>query len=65
MNKILEVIDPNYRGEITQKRNVAVVIFYDGDGKILLQDRKSISSSGEEWGLFGGGIEGRRSQDSP
>ena len=39
------------------KRRVAVIIFYDEKKRILLQDRKSISKFGEEWGFFGGGIE--------
>ncbi len=37
-------------------RDVAVVALYQ-DGKVLLQDRRSISKVGEKWGLFGGGIE--------
>jgi len=32
------------------------VLFYEGD-KIILQDRKSYSKYGEEYGFFGGGIE--------
>jgi len=39
------------------KRRVAVIIFYDEKKRILLQDRRSISKFGEEWGFFGGGIE--------
>ena len=39
------------------KRRVAVVIFYDENKRILLQDRSGISKHGEEWGFFGGGIE--------
>jgi 8-oxo-dGTP diphosphatase len=38
-------------------RNVALIIFYDENKRILLQDRKGISKYGEEWGFFGGGIE--------
>ena len=37
-------------------RKVAVIIFYDKDKRILLQDRKDISKVGEEWGFFGGEI---------
>lgn len=55
--KTIKIVDPKYQGEPTQKRTVAVVIFYDENGKVLLQNRKSISKAGEEWGLFGGGIE--------
>lgn len=39
------------------KRTVAIVIFYDQKGNILLQNRKGIDKSGEEWGFFGGGLE--------
>lgn len=38
-------------------RNVALIIFYDNKGRILLQDRRGISSFGAEWGFFGGAIE--------
>ena len=38
-------------------RRVALIIFYDKQGRILLQNRKEISKYGEEWGYFGGGIE--------
>jgi mutator protein MutT len=37
-------------------RKVAVIIFYDKDNRILLQDRRGISKLGEEWGFFGGEI---------
>lgn len=38
-------------------RKVALIVFYDKEGKILLQDRQGISKYGEKWGYFGGGIE--------
>ncbi len=38
-------------------RNVALIIFYDQNKRILLQNRKGISKLGEEWGFFGGEIE--------
>jgi len=38
-------------------RSVALIIFYDQDKRILLQDRRKISKLGEEWGYFGGRIE--------
>ena len=42
-------------------RTVALIIFYDENKKILLQDRKTISKWGEEWGFFGGGlVKGRK-----
>lgn len=38
-------------------RKVALIIFYDKQGRILLQDRYGLSKHGEEWGYFGGKIE--------
>lgn len=38
-------------------RNVAIIIFYDDEKRILLQSRKGISKTGEEWGFFGGQVE--------
>jgi len=38
-------------------RKVALIVFYDRNWNILLQNRKGISKYGEEWGYFGGGIE--------
>ena len=37
-------------------RKVAVIIFYDKNKRILLQDRRGMSKVGEEWGFFGGEI---------
>ncbi len=37
-------------------RNVAIIIFYDKEKRILLQDRRGINKLGEEWGFFGGEI---------
>ena len=37
-------------------RKVAIIIFYDDKGRILLQDRRKMSKVGEEWGFFGGEI---------
>ena len=39
------------------KRNVALVLFYDNKGNILVQDRREKSRIGEEYGFFGGQIE--------
>lgn len=40
------------------KRKVSVIIFYNTQGKILLQGRSGeVSKSGEEWGFFGGSID--------
>ena len=36
---------------------VSLIIFYDSRKRILLQDRRGISKTGEEWGYFGGHIE--------
>jgi len=38
-------------------RRVALLIFFDKRRRILIQDRRSISKVGEEWGWFGGEIE--------
>lgn len=38
-------------------RKVSLIIFYDKNGRILLQDRRGISKHGKEWGYFGGHIE--------
>jgi 8-oxo-dGTP diphosphatase len=38
-------------------RNVSILIFYDEDKKVLLQNRIGIDKHGWEWGFFGGGIE--------
>jgi 8-oxo-dGTP pyrophosphatase MutT (NUDIX family) len=45
-------------------RKVSVVVFYDKNGRILLQKRSGIQSkSGEDWGFFGGGIEENESPE--
>ena len=38
-------------------RQVVMILFYDDNGKIMLQDRRKISKWGEEYGFFGGGVE--------
>lgn len=38
-------------------KQVAVVLFYNPEGFILLQDRRKISKWGEEYGFFGGTVE--------
>lgn len=40
------------------KREVALLIFYNQKEQILLQNRQTISKAGEEWGFFGGALEG-------
>lgn len=44
-------------------RRVAIIVFYDDKKRILLQDRKGISKVGEEWGFFGGEIEGNETPE--
>jgi len=39
------------------KRKVAIILFYDDKGDILLQNRRTYSKHGEEYGFFGGKIE--------
>lgn len=39
------------------RREKALIIFYNKDQQILLQNREGISKHGERWGYFGGGIE--------
>jgi 8-oxo-dGTP pyrophosphatase MutT (NUDIX family) len=41
-----------------QKKKVSIILFYDKEGNILLQDRRDISKHGEEYGFFGGHREG-------
>jgi 8-oxo-dGTP diphosphatase len=44
---------------LKQMRNVAVVILYDNDRRILLQHRtKDAPTFPDHWAFFGGGIEG-------
>ncbi len=38
-------------------RKVALIVFYDKEKRILLQDREGISKLGEKWGYFGGEID--------
>jgi 8-oxo-dGTP diphosphatase len=38
-------------------KNVSLIVFYDEDKKILLQERKGMSKFGEEWAFFGGQAE--------
>ncbi len=42
-------------------KEVAIILFYDDKGNILFQNRKKISKHGEEYGFFGGHIEGEES----
>ena len=38
-------------------KQVAIVLFYNSKGEILLQDRRAKSKWGEEYGFFGGAVE--------
>ena len=42
---------------------VAVILFYDVNGNILIQDRREKSSLGEEYGFFGGKLEGNETPE--
>src|SRR3989338_6706477 len=44
-------------------RRVSLIVFYNQEGKILLQDRRGIAKRGEHWGYFGGGIEAGESPE--
>lgn len=44
-------------------RCISVIIFYDDKKRILLHDRRGISKFGNEWGFFGGGIEGNETPE--
>jgi len=44
-------------------RKVALIVFYDKNNRILLQDRKKISKRGAEWGFFGGEIKERETPE--
>lgn len=39
------------------ERNVAIVVFYDKEGKLVFQERGSASKIGEKYGFWGGQIE--------
>ena len=40
------------------EKRLALMIFYNDRNKILLQDRSNMSKWGEDWGYFGGAIDG-------
>jgi len=44
------------------KRKVAIILFHN-NGTILIQDRKEMSKHGEEYGFFGGKMEGDESPE--
>ncbi len=41
-----------------ERKRKALIVFFNPQKEVLLQDRRGISKMGEEWGFFGGGIEG-------
>ncbi|MEI6499173.1 MAG: NUDIX domain-containing protein [bacterium] len=43
--------------KVKKFHDVALIVFYNNDGQILLQDRSQNSKIGEKWGFFGGHIE--------
>jgi len=46
-----------------EKKKVSIILFYDDKGNILLQDRKTYSKHGEEYGFFGGHSEEGESKE--
>jgi len=44
-------------------KNLSLIILFDRNGKILLQNRKIMSKYGEEWSYFGGKIESGESPE--
>jgi len=48
---------------VKEVRNVAIVIFYDKEGNILVQERGSHSKIGEKYGMWGGQIESGETPD--
>ncbi len=44
-------------------KKASIVLFYDKNGLMLLQDRRKISKFGEEYGLFGGSAENNEDAD--
>ena len=51
--------------DLIMYRKVALILFYDKRGRILLQNRRGISKHGEEWGYFGGRIKpGETAEDA-
>ncbi len=41
----------------------SLIIFYDSDSNIFIQDRRTIHKSGKPYGFFGGSIEGTETPD--
>lgn len=58
-DEVVRVIDEFIQTDVARSKHkqVGVASLYDSEGKILLQERKSMSKFGEEWGFFGGKIE--------
>ncbi len=46
-----------------KSKKVSLAVFYNSEGKILLQSRKLMSKYGEEFGFFGGHIEENESPE--
>ena len=46
---------------IMLEKRLALMVFYDDKNRVLLQDRSNMSKWGEEYGYFGGSIDGNES----
>jgi 8-oxo-dGTP pyrophosphatase MutT (NUDIX family) len=46
-----------------KRKKVSIILFYDNNNNIILQDRKEMSKHGEEYGFFGGHSEGEESKE--
>lgn len=46
-----------------EKKRVSIILFYDNEENIMLQNRENISKHGEEYGFFGGHSEGEETKE--
>jgi 8-oxo-dGTP pyrophosphatase MutT (NUDIX family) len=46
-----------------KKSRVSIILFYDDEGNVILQDREKISKHGESYGFFGGHSEGDETKE--
>lgn len=53
----------NYFSKMEVPKRGSIVLFYNQNGEILIQDRRKISKWGEEYAFFGGGVEDGESHD--
>lgn len=45
------------------EKRLALMVFYDDQNRVLLQDRSNMSKWGEDWGYFGGSIDGNETPE--